>query len=183
MKTAEEWRPVEGYENIYEISNKGRLKNLSRIIKAPRNGTRFIGERIAKGSFDKQGYIKFSIAEFCKKKSKMAHRLVAAAFIPNPNGKKEVNHINGIKADNRVENLEWVTPKENIAHAIKLGLYSNYAAIEKNKKKVIDTSSGKIYDCIKSASKCSGMSYKAFRSRINGRVKNNTNFKLYENER
>ena len=73
------------------------------------------------------GYVGIGLYDKKKKKNNLvrAHQLVAKAFIPNPNNKTWINHINGIKADNRVENLEWCTPAENVAHARKAGLSRN----------------------------------------------------------
>jgi hypothetical protein len=69
-----------------------------------------------------KGYALFSLSKNGKTKTIMAHRLVAQAFLPNPKNKKTINHINGIKTDNRVDNLEWNTHSENITHAFRTGL-------------------------------------------------------------
>jgi len=73
-------------------------------------------------SVQRQGYLCIDSRHNGKRKCLMAHRAVALVFIPNPENKKEVNHLNGIKSDNRVENLEWATPGENVAHSYKIGL-------------------------------------------------------------
>lgn len=75
--------------------------------------------RIVVQHYDKDGYLKVTLSKNGKRFQTMAHRLVASAFLDNPENKEQVNHINGIKDDNRVENLEWATPKENIAHSYK----------------------------------------------------------------
>jgi len=102
---------IEGYEDRYEISNDGQV-----WIK---HGTR--KGRVKKPYLDR-GYPKVQLYDGKKYKCFNAHRLVALAFIPNPNKKPCVNHINGEKDDNRVVNLEWVTHSENNQHAVDTGL-------------------------------------------------------------
>ena len=94
------WKDVEGYEGLYQVSNLGRIKSLRT-------------NRILKNIKDKDGYeiIFFSIHQ--NQKCFKIHRLVAEAFIPNPDNKPQVDHINSISDDNRAENLRWATPHEN----------------------------------------------------------------------
>lgn len=126
----------------------------------------------------------FSIHLFKNKKShtKMIHRIVANTFIENPEFKKEVNHKNGIKTDNRIDNLEWVTPKENIRHAIdKLGLVfasPNFAEKNGRSREVIDTKTGKIYACAKYAAIDIGVSESYLSQMLNGSHKNVTSILL-----
>lgn len=106
------WKDIEGYDGLYQVSNFGRVKSFWR------------GGRIIKPSFSNCGYLCTCLCRDGKPKTCTIHRLVAAAFIPNPDGKPQVNHINGIKSDNRVENLEWATASENQRHAYAIGLKS-----------------------------------------------------------
>jgi hypothetical protein len=96
------WRQVVGYEGRYEVSNLGRVRNMSGLI---------LRDRI-----QWTGYNRAALCKNGARKDHPVHRLVAAAFIgPRPEG-LEVNHINGVRADNRAENLEYVTRRENMAH-------------------------------------------------------------------
>ncbi len=112
------WKEVEEFDGNYLISNLGRLKSKSRIVKHPK-GTCILKEKILSQVKTKKGYIEFQITYNGKHYSRKAHRLVANAFIDNPDNKPQINHINGNKTDNRVENLEWCTNSENQIHAVK----------------------------------------------------------------
>ena len=124
MAEKEIWKWVVGYEGRYQVSNLGRVRSWINT-QANKQET----PKILK-CFLRRGYPSFDFFKNGKQKNFYVHRLVALNFIPNPENKKEVNHINGIKTDNRAINLEWVTPKENIRHAWNTGLSSvaNYSS-------------------------------------------------------
>lgn len=117
------WKPIEGFETAYEISNLGRVKSLARLKKHWKGGFSSVTEKILKGSINSKGYFNVDLSNGdVFKKSIDIHRLVALHFVKNIENKPFVNHIDGNKQNNRFDNLEWCTPKENMQHAYKTGL-------------------------------------------------------------
>lgn len=116
MQKSEIWKSISGYEGLYEVSNLGDVRSLDRIVQS-RWGDCKIKGRILKPGTIKQGYLFVVLCKDSVMKSFRVSRLVALAHIPNPENKPEVNHKKGIKKDNRVSELEWSTPSENVIHA------------------------------------------------------------------
>jgi len=110
------WQDIPEYKGLYQISNLGRIKSLSRKMW---NGFNFwqSKERILKSTLDRKGYYKIILCNENGHKTHRIHRLIAQAFIENIHNKPIVNHINGITTDNSIKNLEWATVQENNQHA------------------------------------------------------------------
>lgn len=111
----EEWRDIKGYEGLYQISNKGKIKSLERL--SPQK--HLIPEKILNTCHAEAGYVDVSLYKDGKRMHKKPHKLVAEAFIPNPDNLPEVDHIDANKDNNCVENLRWVTHKENCIHPLR----------------------------------------------------------------
>lgn len=121
MENKEIFKDIKGYEGLYQISNLGKVKRIPRNI-VNKNGYSLLKEMFLTPYVDDVGYFRIGLKLNSKTTHRRIHRLIATTFIPNPENKPQVNHINGIKTDNRLENLEWVTSLENTNHAIKAGL-------------------------------------------------------------
>lgn len=114
------WKPIENYNSLYEVNEKGEIRSLYHW-----NGHKYEKRKkpyILKQTNTTTGYKKVELAKDGKKKSLRVHRLVATAFIPNPMNKPYINHIDGNRINNCVENLEWCTQHENVVHAYETGL-------------------------------------------------------------
>ena len=109
----EYWKPVVGYEGLYEVSNWGRVKRLRRLITNQYNSF-YIEEKILKPQKNIYGYLYVNLYKNGIMKHKTIHKLVAEVFLPNPNNYKEVNHKDECKTNNIVSNLEWCDRKYNI---------------------------------------------------------------------
>lgn len=109
------WKAI---DETYSVSNLGRIKSKDMLVNAKNNSNAIRKGRILKLKKEKNGYLRVMLKN---RKTYMVHRLVAQAFIPNPDNKPYINHINGDPTNNCVENIEWCTQKENMGHAWKNG--------------------------------------------------------------
>ena len=148
----EEWRSIIGFEGAYEVSDEGRIKSCARTVVTHTGKFHTVNERILKHDVDKHGYHHVGLYRDGKEYTYAVHRLVAAAFIPNPENKPTVNHIDGDKSKNCASNLEWATTQENIQHAIATGLTTRtqllnslQKATAKNNRKVICIETQQVY--------------------------------------
>jgi hypothetical protein len=157
METQEIWRDVIGYEGLYQVSNLGRVKALSKLRKVKRKKCEysFLAPEIILSAACDKGYMKVALTKNKIRSTKKIHRLVASAFLGD-NPDLYVNHIDCNRSNNNLNNLEWVTHLENIRHARlnnrypKLKMSDNHKKIlkDKNAKKVICIKTNKIYNSI-----------------------------------
>lgn len=176
------WKDVVGYEGSYMVSSVGRIKSIDRITNNPLQDNCILKGRIMKQGANIHGYPNSC---FCKnniKKTKSIHRMVAQAFIPNPENKPQVNHIDGNKKNNRVNNLEWNTSSENLLHAHRTGLKKNsdkqrQSARDTFSKKVINIVTGEIFDSVKIAAEANGIKKKTLSCYFTGQNPNKTNLR------
>ena len=128
------WKDIKGYEGYYQISNCGRVKSLERTAIAKCNSIRRVPEKILSICNDKDGYNIITLTKNSKKKTFKIHRLISQYFIRNPKNKPEVNHKDGNKQNNNINNLEWATESENTTHAHKIGLIDEKGEKNPNSK-------------------------------------------------
>lgn len=151
----EEWRQIKGYEGLYEISNKGRVRSISRSVPVG-SSFAFRNARIRKLNKKQNGYYGLLLSKNHKNKNFLVHRLVADAFLPNPNDFPQINHKNEDKSDNRVENLEWCTEKYNSNYGTRMDRIRKNNPKLKGKRVLCIDSFGKIinsYESIQSVKK------------------------------
>lgn len=178
MMEKEIWKDIKGYEGIYQVSNYGKVKSLERIIMRSNGHPKPVRERILRQHF---GNIEYLMVSLCKNKSVKkycVHRLILEAFILNPENKRCCNHKNGIKSDNRIINLEWVTYSENMKHSFKMGLHKYNGVVNPRYKKVKCINNGKIYRGIKYLITELGITRKQFNYRM--KLKNKIKGLMFE---
>jgi hypothetical protein len=142
----EQFRDIKGYEGMYQVSNYGRVKSLYRTYENSRGQIREIPQRILKQKKNRCGYMVCSLSNMGELKEFLVHRLVASAFVSKIDGKHDINHIDGDKANNHYSNLEWVTKSENTLHAVRNNVSGFRDQIFENLRKInAETSYKKVY--------------------------------------
>ena len=174
------WKDIEDYEGLYQVSNFGRVKSVERWVYSGKgNSTKRLNPELIKSQAINHGYSVVTIWKDNKIKMMKIHRLVCQAFTLNPNNKPCVNHIDGVKTNNYVENLEWCTYSENHKHAYKNGLMTGYfqGKFGKDNSKSrpvfqINPKSGDVirgYDAIMDAHRDTGISFSNISAVCNGK--------------
>lgn len=138
MTKAEIWKDIKGYEGLYQISNFGKVKSLQRQK-----------ERILTPTDNGHGYLIVGLKKGTKRNNYYVHRLVASSFIENPDNKKYVNHLDYDKANNKADNLEWCSQKENVHYSKHRMEHQKNARLPKSGYKYIkerDAKKGKMYE-------------------------------------
>lgn len=157
----EEWRDVVGYEGRYEVSNLGRVYSLPKRINSQYGHN---GQQVAITD-NGRGYKIACLSKDCKRKNHYVHRLVAQNFIPNPIGYEQVNHMDGNKSNNCVDNLEWCDVKYNAKHASENGLIPK-GKNNVNTRMVVDIIEKKIYRWIEDVELPLGQTFNKARDRL-----------------
>lgn len=139
-KTIMEWRTINGYGGVYQVSNTGVVKRLHHVTINKKGVAMTFKEKRIKPFKDKYGYMHVCLQDGKKRINCQVHRLVISAFNQGDTS-MQVNHIDGNKKNNRIENLEWVTPKENVEHAVEHGLRGG-----QNRKPIQKFINGKLAD-------------------------------------
>lgn len=122
----EVWKDIKGFVGIYQVSNLGNVKSLERYVN---NGHQLVNEKVLKPIINSLGYAKVTLYKDGKRKIFSVHRLVAEAFIPNPENKPCIDHVNCIRSDNRLENLRWVTHSENNLNPLTLDKFKGWVGV------------------------------------------------------
>lgn len=131
----EVWKDIPNYEGLYQASNLGRIKSLDRYV-ISKDYKSFRKGKIKKPSVHENNYLYVILSNKSVEKHKLVHRLIAETFLDNPNNYSVVNHINGNKQDNKVENLEWCNHQQNSQKAWEMGLYPKKKEKTHSTKKV-----------------------------------------------
>lgn len=168
------WKAVVGYEGYYEISSTGILRSIDRNIKDSKNRIRIQRGITIKPKPHPDGYLFATVSKHGIPKTVYFHRMVLEAHGLNPENKQEVNHKNGIKSDNRIENLEWVTHQENMGHCYDTGLCGNVGGDHYFAVGVIDNLLGKVFRTIGEWCIARGIKYSTGRNLLSGHNRSKT---------
>ena len=168
MSTNVTWRPIHNYEGFYEISNTGNVRSIGRVITLSNRRQRAIHERMLKAKLNGDGYLFVTLSMKGIGKTQYIHRLVAQAFLDNPNNLSEVNHLSGDKKNNTTNNLEWVTHGQNVQHAYDNDLTTNKGANHTFAVGVVDNALGQTFETVKEWCEARGINYSTGRNILSG---------------
>lgn len=138
VEKIEEWRDVEKYEGYYRVSDIGRVKSVDRLVMNRWNNKEIIKSRIMCQHKNDRGYLSVHLSKENVRKHPRVNRLVAIAYIPNPENKPEVGHVFGNKQDNRAVSLKWETRLENMQHAFRTGLITSIKGEDSKSSKLTE---------------------------------------------
>lgn len=196
MEEKDVFHSLPGYVGIYEINKSGIVRSIDRIVNVKRGKQKY--SIVLKGALVKvqkslgYGYLSVELRKKGMRKTWFLHRVLALTFINNPENKRCINHKNGIKTDNRIENLEWATHSENFQHAIQTGLikkpfkplkhkkgqdhpyFGKIGELSHNSKIVFDTQTGIFYFGVKEAAEAKNVNLNCLRRKLFGGRRNNT---------
>jgi len=132
---SEKWKDIKNYEGYYQVSNKGKVRGVARLINGGGSqNKRFIKEKVLKNHVKQNGYCQVRLTKDGISKDFLVHRLVAISFKGTIEGSPHVNHIDGNKQNNKLDNLEWCNTFENMQHAFDIGLVDNRGIKSPNNK-------------------------------------------------
>ena len=176
MENIEIWKDIENYEGKYQVSDLGRVRSLERDIYYQNGTIHHLKEKMLVQRIDKYGYMRVNLYLNGKIKTILTHRLVAEAFIPNPENKPQINHRDEVKTNNVVENLEWCSAQENVnygtrtARAVQNHKYPKLGNHPKAKA-IFCEELNKEFDCITSAGKELGVNINCIVGACKGKLK------------
>lgn len=173
------WKDIPGYEGLYQASSLGRIKSLARNTHYTRKSTNVVRPKTEKivrlGDGGNNGYLKVSLCKKADINQIRVHRVIAITFLPNPENKPQINHLDGDKKNNHLSNLEWCTMAENMRHAFKNGLVgSNAGAVNGMARIILDQKTGIFYECIIEAAHAKNIPVRKLRRKLTGEHKNDT---------
>lgn len=171
-----EWKDVQGYEGLYQVSDDGVVRSMPR---KSASGRTLSGVILRQHTVDR--YNRVTLYKGGKRHTYMVHRLVARAFCPNPENKPQVNHIDGNRFNNRAENLEWCTQAENNKHAWNTGLQPHDAMVKATRKSVLQIADNgevvKVWDSMSDAARSLGLQVSNISHCCSGRISKTGGFK------
>lgn len=170
----EEWRDIDGYEGFYQVSSKGRVRRLGRVQRRRqrcRDGLwheqdYFCKGRILAPGVGSHGYLTVALSRDSKSKTQLVHRLVAAAFIPNPEGLPQINHKDGVRTNDVVSNLEWSDQSQQELHKIYTLGHTNESLVGAPRA-VRNVTTGETYVSLNAAHRATGISLHTLFSLLN----------------